>query len=95
MPIDTSKTCLQVEGPEGLERLKQRVFETGPSPLYQGAVASAAATAAGHFPWFLTYNYLNDALPVISKEDDLLLFLVRWVLVDIVSAISSSISFLY
>ena len=25
----------------------------------------------------MTYNYLNDALPVISKEDDLLLFLVR------------------
>jgi len=77
MPIDTSKTCLQVEGNAGLMRLKQRVFEDGPAPLYQGALASAAATAAGHFPWFLTYNALNDGLPVISKEDDLLLFLVR------------------
>ena len=77
MPIDTSKTAMQVEGREGLNKLKQRVVESGPSPLYQGAVASAAATAAGHFPWFLTYNFLNDALPVISKEEDLLLFLVR------------------
>ncbi|KAL7521030.1 hypothetical protein ACHAWX_005725 [Stephanocyclus meneghinianus] len=77
MPIDTSKTAMQVEGREGLERLMERVAEVGPSPLYQGAVASAAATAAGHFPWFLTYNFLNDALPIVSKEDDLLLFLVR------------------
>ena len=77
MPIDTSKTCMQVEGSAGLERLKKRVFEDGPAPLYQGALASAAATAAGHFPWFLTYNFLNDAIPVISKEDDLLLFIVR------------------
>mmetsp|Transcript_3714 Transcript_3714/g.7194 ORF Transcript_3714/g.7194 Transcript_3714/m.7194 type:complete len:432 (+) Transcript_3714:116-1411(+) len=77
MPIDTSKTCLQVEGADGLARLKQRVLDDGPSPLYQGAVASAAATAAGHFPWFLTYNALNDALPAISKEEDLLLFLFR------------------
>ena len=48
MPIDTSKTAMQVEGSDGLERLKQKVIESGPAPLYQGALASAAATAAGH-----------------------------------------------
>lgn len=77
MPLDTSKTAMQVEGKDGLVRLVEKVVENGPSPLYQGAVASAAATAAGHFPWFLTYNFLNDALPVISREEDLFLFLVR------------------
>ncbi|KAL3756317.1 hypothetical protein ACHAWU_007268 [Discostella pseudostelligera] len=77
MPIDTSKTVLQVEGADGWNKLREKIMESGPSPLYQGAVASAAATAAGHFPWFLTFNFLNDKLPVISKEDDLLLFLVR------------------
>lgn len=77
MPIDTSKTAMQVEGSDGLEKLKRQVAESGPAPLYQGALASAAATAAGHFPWFLTYNFLNDALPVVSKDDDLILFLVR------------------
>jgi len=77
MPIDTSKTSMQVEGAAGLEKLKQRVIESGPSPLYQGALASAAATAAGHYPWFLTYNFMSDVLPVVNKEDDLLLFLVR------------------
>ncbi len=77
MPIDTSKTVMQVEGADGLNKLRERIMESGPSPLYQGALASAAATAAGHFPWFLTYNFLNDQLPIVSKEDDLLLFLVR------------------
>ncbi|KAL9185246.1 hypothetical protein ACHAXT_003023 [Thalassiosira profunda] len=78
MPIDTSKTAMQVEGAEGLETLRQRVVENGPAPLYQGALASAAATAAGHYPWFLVYNFLNDeVLPAVSKEEDLLLFLVR------------------
>ena len=77
MPIDTSKTSMQVEGAAGLEKLKQRVIENGPSPLYQGALASAAATAAGHFPWFLTYNFMNEILPTVSRDEDLLLFLVR------------------
>jgi len=77
MPIDTSKTSMQVEGEAGLEKLKQRVIDNGPAPLYQGALAQAVATAAGHYPWFLTYNFMNDLLPAVSKEEDLLLFLVR------------------
>mmetsp|Transcript_31600 Transcript_31600/g.75457 ORF Transcript_31600/g.75457 Transcript_31600/m.75457 type:complete len:395 (-) Transcript_31600:193-1377(-) len=77
MPIDTSKTAMQVEGAEGLERLKERVFDSGPGALYQGSLAQAAATAAGHYPWFLTYNFLSDQIPIINKDDDLLLFLVR------------------
>ena len=68
---------MQVEGAEGLERLKERVFDSGPGALYQGSLAQAAATAAGHFPWFLTYNFLSEKIPIISKEDDFLLFLVR------------------
>mmetsp|Transcript_28527 Transcript_28527/g.42316 ORF Transcript_28527/g.42316 Transcript_28527/m.42316 type:complete len:412 (-) Transcript_28527:53-1288(-) len=66
MPVDTSKTVMQVEGKEGLEELYQSVKDIGPAPLYRGAVASAAATAVGHFPWFLTYNFLNDVLPVVQ-----------------------------
>mmetsp|Transcript_2072 Transcript_2072/g.3549 ORF Transcript_2072/g.3549 Transcript_2072/m.3549 type:complete len:391 (-) Transcript_2072:24-1196(-) len=93
MPIDTSKTAMQVEGADGLEKLKQQVIDVGPSPLYQGALASAAATAAGHFPWYLTYNFLNDYLPVISREDDLLLFLVRSAALGLVSSsVSDTVS---
>jgi hypothetical protein len=119
MPIDTSKTVLQVEGPDGWNKLREKILESGPSPLYQGAVASAAATAAGQyvtatkltgarflqmilshtlailcsFPWFLTFNFLNDKLPVISKEDDLLLFLVRSALLGLsASCVSDCVS---
>lgn len=63
MPVDTSKTVMQVEGRSGLEELFRNVGESGVGPLYRGALASAAATAVGHFPWFLTYNFLNDVLP--------------------------------
>jgi hypothetical protein len=72
MPVDTSKTAMQVEGAEGLERLWTKVAQEGPAPLYQGALASAAATAAGHFPWFLTYNALNANLPTVPSDDVLL-----------------------
>ena len=93
MPIDTSKTAMQVEGADCLEKLKQQVIDIGPSPLYQGALASAAATAAGHFPWYLTYNFLNDYLPVISKQEDLLLFLVRSAALGLVSSsVSDTVS---
>lgn len=92
MPLDTSKTAMQVEGADGLSRLKERVMEEGPSPLYQGALASAAATAAGHYPWFLTYNFLSDALPSTSKED-LIMTLVRSAVIGIsASCVSDCIS---
>ena len=93
MPIDTSKTAMQVEGAIGLEKLKQKVIDVGPSPLFQGALASAAATSAGHFPWYLTYNFMNDYLPVISREDDLLLFLVRSAALGLISSsVSDTVS---
>mmetsp|Transcript_35586 Transcript_35586/g.52019 ORF Transcript_35586/g.52019 Transcript_35586/m.52019 type:complete len:449 (+) Transcript_35586:70-1416(+) len=78
MPVDSSKTVMQVEGADGLNKLWSNVRnEMSISPLFQGAVASAAATAVGHYPWFLTYNYLDGALLVISQSDDLLLSLLR------------------
>jgi Mitochondrial carrier protein len=77
MPIDTCKTTLQVEGSTGLQTLIDRVSQQGPGPLYRGAVAQAAATAAGHFPWFVTYNGLNEYLPAVSSTDDLLASLLR------------------
>jgi len=78
MPIDTSKTILQVQGTEGLQQLTDSIVETKSiQPLYRGALASAAATAVGHFPWFLTYNYINEVLPTIAGDDDLLLSLSR------------------
>ena len=31
----------------------------GPSTLFNGAIANSLATLIGHYPWFLTYNYLS------------------------------------
>jgi hypothetical protein len=79
MPIDASKTALQVEGSEGLTRLWSSAVERGPNVLYRGALAQAAATAVGHFPWFLTYNFLDGQIPIVDSgmENAFLLTLAR------------------
>ena len=63
MPIDTAKTCLQVNGDRGIALLLERVRRQGPAVLFSGALATCAATFVGHYPWFLTYNFLSQALP--------------------------------
>jgi hypothetical protein len=78
MPIDASKTAMQVEGADGLKNLWGLVAEERSlEPLYLGSLAQASATAAGHFPWFLTYNFVDTAIPTVSSSDDLLLSLAR------------------
>ena len=77
VPIDASKTAMQVEGANGLQRLWQSATASGPGVLYRGALAQAAATAVGHFPWFLTYNFLDTQLPLVDRNTDLLLSLAR------------------
>jgi len=63
MPVDAVKTILQVEGKEGLTLLKAKVNKSGFKVLYHGAIAASTATFVGHFPWFFTYNFLNEKLP--------------------------------
>lgn len=62
MPLDACKTMLQVEGATGLQKLGAKVRAGGPRVLYHGAVASATATACGHWPWFVVYNSLDARL---------------------------------
>ncbi|TPX69330.1 hypothetical protein SpCBS45565_g02529 [Spizellomyces sp. 'palustris'] len=62
-PIDTLKTTLQTQGKEGARILRARIAANGIPTLWYGAVASAAATFVGHYPWFATYNYLSEVLP--------------------------------
>lgn len=71
MPIDASKTAMQVEGAEGLKRLWTSVVSSegvGPKALYRGALAQVAATTAGHFPWFTTYNLLDANIPSANSD---------------------------
>mmetsp|Transcript_22042 Transcript_22042/g.43805 ORF Transcript_22042/g.43805 Transcript_22042/m.43805 type:complete len:454 (-) Transcript_22042:368-1729(-) len=63
MPIDTLKTTLQVEGATGMQKLTAKFKKGGPSVFYHGSLAASAATFAGHYPWFATYNTLSGLIP--------------------------------
>ncbi|KAJ7773642.1 mitochondrial carrier [Mycena maculata] len=62
-PIDTLKTTLQTQGKPGLQILRARIKTYGFGSMWYGAFATAAATFAGHYPWFGTLNYLEANLP--------------------------------
>ncbi|KAF8804160.1 mitochondrial carrier [Phlegmacium glaucopus] len=63
-PVDTVKTTLQTQGRPGMRILRARVKMYGIGSLWYGALATAAATFIGHYPWFGTYNYLEAKLPI-------------------------------
>eukprot|EP01059_Diplonema_ambulator_P019997 TRINITY_DN33686_c0_g1_i1.p1 TRINITY_DN33686_c0_g1~~TRINITY_DN33686_c0_g1_i1.p1 ORF type:complete len:484 (+),score=136.99 TRINITY_DN33686_c0_g1_i1:66-1454(+) len=63
-PLDTVKTIMQVEGADGLAKLRAKVKVSGPIVFYHGALGASAATFAGHYPWFATYNTLDAKIPV-------------------------------
>jgi hypothetical protein len=63
MPIDTLKTLMQVEGSKSFHILKNKMNTGGIGVLFNGTVATASATMLGHYPWFITNNYLNFYLP--------------------------------
>jgi len=63
MPVDTVKSIMQVEGKNGLTKLRAKVATSGPTVLYHGAIAASMAATAGHYPWFLVYNYLSELMP--------------------------------
>ena len=63
LPIDAWKTSKQVHGSDGLKMLIHKYQNFGLKTFYQGGIASAVATTVGHYPWFLTNNYLEHYLP--------------------------------
>lgn len=89
VPVDTLKTILQVEGSRGLGLLRAKVGLHGASSMFHGALASSAATFAGHWPWFATYNTLQEAIPVPKGEDALLSRLARNAGIGFVSSVVS------
>ena len=62
-PIDTFKTTLEVEGKQALPLLGAKIRTHGVMVTFHGALAAASATAVGHFPWFFTFNALQEAIP--------------------------------
>jgi hypothetical protein len=71
MPIDSCKTIMQVEGKQGIPILMNKIKENGIKVLYTGSLASCTATIVGHFPWFLTFNALNESIPEVNYNDNL------------------------
>ncbi|KAL1498496.1 hypothetical protein AB1Y20_013821 [Prymnesium parvum] len=91
-PLDTIKTTLQVTGGDGYEQLKGKIQADGPTVLYQGALGNAAASFVGNYPWYLTFNTLNEVLP-LAPQDELLLKLCRSALLGLCAAsVSDTIS---
>jgi len=62
-PLDTFKTTKQVRGDKAVALLMERVRQKGPGQLYSGAFAIFAASWAGSYPWFATFNTLQATLP--------------------------------
>ncbi|KAL7430506.1 hypothetical protein ACHAXH_003855 [Discostella pseudostelligera] len=58
-PADTIKTMMQVHGTDGLTLLQNKVAKSGLSALFEGAMGASAATWVGHYPWFVTHNFLE------------------------------------
>lgn len=63
MPIDAFKSNLQIHGKEGVSTLVNKVRKSGPRVLWHGALASVGGSFLGHYPWFFTYNYLQENVP--------------------------------
>lgn len=71
IPIDTFKSSLQVNGSNGINIIRERIKMDGLKTLYNGSMASGFSTMVGHFPWFFTYNYLNETFPKENYNNSL------------------------
>jgi hypothetical protein len=49
MPISVLKTTLQVKGPTGIYKLKNKIKLGGPSVLWHGTIGALSATFIGHY----------------------------------------------
>ena len=86
VPVDTVKTIMQVEGAQGLAVLRGKVAAHGPGAMFHGALASAAATIAGHYPWFAVFNTLQASVP---QQQDMLPRLARNAGIGFVASVCS------
>ena len=68
MPVDTIKTTLQVEGQTALKKLREKSKVHGFKVFYHGALGASFATFAGHYPWFATFNTMQEVIPVPSSK---------------------------
>jgi hypothetical protein len=90
-PVDTIKTLNQTDGKNSFKILKNKIKNNNIFVLYHGCLANGLITLIGHYPWFLTHNYLNKYIPYY--EDNLVKNLIRNCFIGFVSSmISDTIS---
>ena len=68
LPLDTAKTMMAVGGPGSLGSLQLRIQDDGFVTLWSGAIWVAIAAIGGHFPWFVTFNYLDEKIPEMRSR---------------------------
>ncbi len=89
VPIDTLKTILQVEGKNGISILNEKFKKGGARVFFHGALATSAATMIGHYPWFVSYNFLKSWMT--NYEEKLKQYL-RMAFIGFVSSVFSDIT---
>jgi len=89
MPLDTLKLNYQVNG--NLNILETNINSKGYKVLYNGSFAAFSSTLIGHYPWFVTYNYLTHYFPE-SKEDSTLDKLTKRATIGLYSSVISDTS---
>lgn len=68
MPIDTWKTTMQTEGSKGVALLMDKLKSKGPIILYNGGFGAILANIVGYYPWFTTYNSMEEFLPKTDAD---------------------------
>ena len=68
-PLDTFKTSLQVEGPRAYDLLLRKARADGIGTLWNGALGNAVASFVGSYPWFFTFNLLDELLPRAASAE--------------------------
>jgi len=89
MPVDTMKTILQVQGKDGLSKLRMKMKARGPSVLFHGSLAASTATFVAYYPWFASFNYLDSVLPA---ADTRIQRLYRYASIGFVSSVISDVT---
>ena len=75
IPVDAFKSHLQVHGNNGIQILRNKIKQGGFRTLYNGSSAAFTGTVVGHFPWFYTYNYLQESMPYKESDSGVISFL--------------------
>jgi hypothetical protein len=93
MPVDACKTILQVEGADGLSKLRGKIKAGGIGVLWHGTIGAMTASFVGNYPWFFTYNMMSSYIPEVKREDSMIKYLGRSAIIGFsATAVSDTIS---